>query len=90
MNLRNKPCACGSGRKLKRCCESPAAQQQRAEAVRAAMEAWVAQRQKEISELQKNQRKHYRRSSWNLVRELMMIATAVSLRPIKEESYDRD
>jgi hypothetical protein len=46
MNNRNQPCACGSGSKTKRCCQSPEAQAKRAaEAKAARLEAYRARQE---------------------------------------------
>jgi hypothetical protein len=59
MNIRNKPCACGSGKKSKRCCDSAEAKAKRYATWRTEREAQLAARleqfEKERAEYQSSE-----------------------------------
>jgi hypothetical protein len=62
MNNRNQPCECGSGKKTKRCCQSPETLAKRAEEVKAArLEAYRARQE----QLQKEREEYRKRDPEN-------------------------
>jgi len=57
MNNRNQPCECGSGKKTKRCCQSPEAHAKRAEEAKAARLAAYQARQEQLQKDREEYRK---------------------------------
>jgi Flp pilus assembly protein TadB len=79
MNTRNKPCACGSGKKSKVCCKSPAAlsrkRQQENEELARRIKERAEQRQKEVETI----RKKYPGQTMSLPRAVMLAAATLAI-----------